>query len=118
MDVFVGTDIESVHRIKNILNRKYDYLNHLFYKNELDYSLKRNNPECTLTGIWCAKEAVLKSMNPVVKLSLHDIEILNTQESHPKVKINKKLDFEYSISVSFAHTKEYATATALFILKS
>lgn len=117
MDVFVGTDIESVSRIKNIINRKDDYLNHLFYKSELDYSFKRNNPECTLTGIWCAKEAVLKAMSPIVTLSLQDIEILNVKDSKPKVKINKKLEFLYSISVSFAHTKEYATATALFILK-
>jgi holo-[acyl-carrier protein] synthase len=117
MDVFVGTDIESVLRFKNILKNKFDYLQHLFYQNELTYCLEQNNPECSLTGLWCAKEAVLKSMNPIVKINLEDIEIISKKDTYPIVKIQKKLNFNYSISISISHTKEYATATAIFLLK-
>ena len=116
MDVFVGTDIESVLRLKNILNNKFDYLQHLFYQNELNYCLEQNNPECSLTGIWCAKEAVLKSMNPKIILNMEDIEIICKKDSYPVVNIQKKLEFNYSISVSISHTKEYATATAIVYL--
>lgn len=117
MDVFVGTDIESVSRIKNILNNKFNYLQYLFHPNELNYCLEQNCPESSLTGIWCAKEAVLKSMTPLIEIKLEDIEIISKKDSFPVVKIQKKINFSYSVSVSISHTKEYATATALFLLK-
>lgn len=117
MGIFIGTDIESVIRLKNILVKKADYLKHLFFQNELNYCLHKNNPECSLTGVWCAKEAVLKAMNPVVKLSLHDIEVISINASNPRIEIKRTLNFNYSISVSISHTKEYATATAILVLK-
>ncbi len=116
MDVFVGTDIEEVHRLKKIIDFKQNYLKHLFFHNELIYALKKNRPECTLTGIWCAKEAVIKAMNPIIKLSLQDIEIINKKDSNPTVKLKKELSFNYAISLSISHTRNYATATAIINL--
>ena len=58
----IGTDIESIPRFINLFNHKKKLLQKMFNASEWEYSLTKSNPAQTLTGIWCAKEAVLKAM--------------------------------------------------------
>lgn len=117
MEIFVGTDIESVNRFKALLSR--NKLKTIFSELEYEYAINKKNPEQSFTGIWCAKEAVVKSFGQIKLINIKNVEIICTQNSQPKAIINK-LDMEnleFKISVSISHTKDLATATAILVIK-
>ena len=117
----IGIDIESVIRIKSLLERKPDILNRFFSSYELDYAQQKANPAQSLTGIWCAKEAIVKafsSFNEVIFIT--DIEIHHNVSSNAPYVFhitNQNLLKQYNIDVSISHTSEYATAIAIIRLK-
>ncbi len=108
----VGTDIESVSRFKRIWDHKPALLKRLFFSSELAYADTKDKPWETLTGIWCAKESVLKSLSNQVEIRISEVEISKKNPQHldviihnPKVKSDQ---FRYFVSIS--HSREYATA--------
>mgnify|MGYP001189151969 FL=1 len=115
MNLFVGTDIESVDRFKKIIDHNIKDLHHFFFKSEYEYAINKVNREQSFAGIWCAKEAVVKSFNKIRKISIRDVEVICQKDSAPEILIrnfsNKGLAF--SISVSISHTTEYATAVCV-----
>ena len=76
-------------------------LTQIFTLNELSYAQSKESPKQTLTGIFCAKEAIQKISNQVNRLN--EIEVLHNQNGRP-------ISHGYAISIS--HSKSYAIAVA------
>ena len=106
----IGIDIEEVDRIKNI-HQKWGnkFLNRLFSKAEIDYCFEKSDPYQSLTGKFCAKEALFKAMDETANFS--DIETLNDKDGKPYVYINGKK--RENIKISISHTKKYAAAAVI-----
>lgn len=115
----VGTDIESVIRLKKIWQGKPNLLKKLFYTSELDYANTKEKPWETLTGIWCAKESVLKSLSNLINIRLSEVEIFKKNPQHFEVIVHnpqvKAGQFNYLLSIS--HSKEYATAICVLEIR-
>lgn len=69
---------------------------------ELSYAQTKINPELTLTGIFCAKEAIQKATN--LNKNLNEIEVLPDEVGRPKSN-------GYTVSIS--HSGNYAVAIAV-----
>ena len=118
MRCLVGTDLEEVDRFRNILERKPRLLSGLFFLQEIEVAQKSSHMAQTLAGYWCAKEAVVKAFGPVFALDIRQVEIIKDPICFPKVIIHHS-DIEtisYTLSISIAHTRNYATATALLTI--
>ena len=112
MKLFVGTDIESVDRFKKLLNKN------IFFESEYNYSINKANSHQSLAGIWCAKEAVVKSFSQIKLITVREVQIICIKNCAPMAIIkNLKLkDLNFNISISISHTKEYATAIAVLTI--
>lgn len=108
----IGTDIEEIRRIERIGRNKPNLLRRLFYPEEWAYALTKANPWQTLTGIWCAKEAVWKACSGMGDVSVRDICILHLPSGKPEVRIEPGKSMP-GIAVSISHTAQHATAVAL-----
>ncbi|WP_051209660.1 holo-ACP synthase [Gelidibacter mesophilus] len=109
----IGIDIESIARFEKLYSNKKRLLEKMFNKYEWEYALTKPNPSQTLTGIWCAKEAVLKAIYPSEEIFIKDITIKHKKSGEPYVFLNFKQRESKVIHISIAHAKEYATAVAL-----
>jgi holo-[acyl-carrier protein] synthase len=111
-----GTDLESVERFKRLYENKPLVINKMFFESELKYANQKVKPWETLTGIWCAKEAVLKAFTPFLQLNVKELEIVNDPHKFfPKVEIHydSEIQFSYRISVSISHSNNMAMAFAV-----
>lgn len=108
----VGIDIESISRFRNLYENKKRLLERMFNKYEWEYAITKPNPSQTLTGIWCAKEAVLKALYPSDQLFIKDITIKHKVTGEPYVELNSAVLESKSIHISISHAKDYATAVA------
>src|SRR5690554_7554497 len=111
----VGIDIESIARFQNLFAKKKGLLKRMFNESEWDYTLTKPNPSQTLTGIWCAKEAVLKAVYPSSQLFIKDITIKHRDTGVPYVIIDGQEVASERIKVSISHAKDYATAVAILL---
>ena len=107
----IGIDIESISRFKNLFVKKNKLLQKMFNPSEWNYALTKANPPQTLTGIWCAKEAVVKAVYPLEQIFIKDITI-NYKTSGQTFATITNLDIK-SIHISISHSRDYATAVAL-----
>lgn len=109
----IGIDIESISRFENLYLNKKRLLEKMFNSYEWDYALTKANPSQTLTGIWCAKEAVLKAVSPYEQLFIKDITIRHKNTGEPYVLIGSEILKSKRINISISHAKEYAAAVAI-----
>lgn len=111
----VGIDIESITRIEHLLRNKPNIIKKFFSAYEWQYAKKKVNMSQTLTGIWCAKEAVVKAYSSIQPILITDVKIKHYTNGEPYVfsVYNKKLISTFEISLSISHTKDYATAVAI-----
>lgn len=118
MRLLVGTDIESVDRFKKLIDFKKKQLKMMFFENEISYALNKANSSQSLAGIWCAKEAVVKSFSEIHTFSVRDVEIICKKGFAPKVIIhNLKLEnINYELSISISHTSKFANAIAILLI--
>jgi len=119
MSFGIGTDLESIDRIRRLYDHKPALLNRIFYKSELDYASKKIKPWETLTGIWCSKEAVLKAFTPILLLSIDQIEISHHQKGYPIAQVHHTsiLQYSFKISLSISHANNLAIAVAMVSFK-
>jgi holo-[acyl-carrier protein] synthase len=111
----VGIDIESITRIEYLLRNKPKIINKFFSTYEWEYAEKKANMSQTLTGIWCAKEAVVKAYSNTKPILITDVKLKHYLSGEPYVYSisNKKIISTLKISISISHTKDYATAVAI-----
>ena len=118
MNFLVGTDIEVVGRFGQLIEEKSILLKQLFFESEYNYAINKVNSDQSFTGIWCAKEAVVKAFSKITMITIRSVEIFCVKNCAPTVKVrNLKLnELDFNISISISHTKAYATATAVLII--
>ena len=104
----IGIDIESVERFK--LDRKNSFLINNFSERELDYAFLRPNPESSLCGFFCAKEALIKTLNEK-RLLMKDIEISHNNLNKPEIRILNKTGNNFLLSIS--HCESYSVAVVI-----
>lgn len=109
-NIQIGLDAEKIKRFEN-LDQKNTFVTTNFTKNEIKYCFSKTNPSIHLAGIFCAKEAVIKTMKG--KINLREIEITHTKNNMPEVKINCTNKIKDNFKVSITHTTDIAIATAL-----
>ena len=111
----IGIDIESVERVENLLINKPKNLKKFFSLYEWQYAKKKTNQSQTLTGIWCAKEAVVKALSAIYPILITDVNIKHQSDGIPYVFSlnNMEIISSYRIDISISHTKDYATAVAI-----
>ncbi|MDR1244750.1 MAG: holo-ACP synthase [Endomicrobium sp.] len=107
----IGIDIEEVKRFDKYVKDK-TYLERIFSKEEILYSLAKKNAAQYLTARFAAKEAVWKALSSKnKKLIITDISVRNDKDGKPQVYVkNKKYN---KINISLSHTKKYVAAVAI-----
>ena len=111
----IGIDIENIARFKKLYIHKNSLLQKMFNESEWNYAIAKANPSQTLTGIWCAKEAVLKALFPTYQVFIKDITIAHKSSGEPFAKIKSNVVNTDLINISISHEKDYATAVAIFL---
>ena len=81
-------------------------------------SISKANPAQTFTGIWCAKETVIKLLRTIIKLIRRNIEIISSINSSPNVLVHSLNIKDFNISISISHTKYFANATAITLINN
>ena len=109
----IGVDIEDIKRFRNsdVANNK-QFLDKIFTKKELDYCFSKAKPEQHLAARYAGKEAVVKALCSLGKISIDykDIEITNNKNKIPMVKINNKNLGNLKIKISLSHCEDKAIA--------
>ncbi len=121
----IGIDIIEINRIKKAVVKHINFLDKYFTTKELAYfNSKKNNYE-SISGYFCAKEAVAKALGTGFhNFRLKDIEVLKDEYNKPFVVLhnNAKIiadqhEIEH-IHLSISHSIEYAVANAVATIKS
>ncbi len=111
----IGTDCEDISRFNKIVNNK-NLLKKIFTKNEIDYCMGKANPPQHFAVRFAGKEAVIKAINTSSKkISIDQIEILNSDTGSPIVSLRDTEPGLYDIKLSLSHSKGIAIAFAIVI---
>ena len=117
IDIFLGTDIIEVNRIKNSISSiGQRFVNRIFTSDEQNYCLSKRRPEIHFAGRFAAKESVMKALMSSGynrSISFKTIEIKPSKNGSPKVNLG--LLFEGKIKLSISHTENYAIASAIYL---
>ena len=109
----IGVDIEKVNRFR--LSKDNKFLVNNFTPYELDYAFSRAKPEIHLCGFFCAKEALIKTMESQAIL-LKNLEVRHDGRGMPHIQIlYKGLKNKDKFLLSIAHCEDYAVANVLKI---
>ncbi|MEA3329276.1 MAG: 4'-phosphopantetheinyl transferase superfamily protein [Nanoarchaeota archaeon] len=102
----IGIDIEKTKRFN--LPKDDVFLKENFTENEIIYAFNNSNPSLSLCGFFCAKEALIKTLNSQI-IKLNEIEIIHIKGGKPKIiLLDKQLQFDLELSIS--HSEDYALA--------
>jgi holo-[acyl-carrier protein] synthase len=116
-EIFIGTDIVSVARIKAILHssKKGQFCKRVFTKSEVQYCNNKPNPAIHYAGRFAAKEALIKAISSSgnESMPLNSIEIKSNINGEPIVNFDMTITKFLNCKVSISHTEEYATAFAI-----
>ena len=105
----IGIDIENIDGLPDdiMFFSQSKLRNKIFTPKEVIYSTNRENPKISLLGIFCAKEAILKTLNGRELEYLNKIEILHKEDGKPFTSYAADSgEFELSIT----HSLNYVVA--------
>ena len=116
MAIKVGTDIVSINRIKDAIDKFGDKFLDRFLNKEEKESLKKIE---SIAGYWAAKEAIAKALGCGIgkELEFKDILIKKDKKNAPYFIVNNKKFNIIDASISISHEKEFAIAVSIVILK-
>ena len=110
----IGTDIVSVPRITAALSRHGDaFLEKVFSAPEIAALPKDAMQSQRVAARFSAKEAVVKAFGTHAPLYLHDVEIKKHESGAPYACVRGHED--KTVMLSYSHTEEDATATAIVL---
>ena len=119
----IGIDIIEIDRIKKSIDKYGDtFLNKVFTKMEIEYSLPKANKYQHLAARFAAKEAIAKALSYSGEhgFNWQDIEIYNELNGMPKVRLFNKLSAmlgdDKQIHITMSHSQNYVTCFALLEL--
>ncbi|MBU2494745.1 MAG: holo-ACP synthase [Bacteroidetes bacterium] len=120
----IGIDIIEIERIKDSVERFGDaFLNKIFTKTELDYSLSKKNKYQHLAARFAAKEAIAKALYSVGDEGFEwkNVEIYNELNGLPKAKLFGKLKELVAegneLKITMSHSNHYVTCFAILYKK-
>ena len=118
-NLFIGTDIVEIERIKNSID-KYGlkFIEKIYTPREIKYCQNKENCYPHFAGRFAAKESVKKailSSKIMNQIDFKSIEILNDSHGVRVVSMNEALKIK-NPQLSISHEKKYAVAFALFTL--
>ena len=118
-NLFIGTDIVEIERIKNSID-KYGlkFIEIIFTCREINYCENMENCYPHFAGRFAAKESVKKaifSSKIINQINFKSIEIVNDAHGVPVVKMNETLKIK-NLQLSISHEKKYAVAYALLTI--
>ena len=106
----IGIDIVEIERLKQAIDKWGDlFMNRVFTKTEIEYSMQKRFPYQHLAARFAAKEAVMKAFGKG-EITFKEIEIFNDKFGRPFCKIHKK---NGKIHLSISHAHKYAIASAV-----
>jgi len=105
--VQTGIDIVSIDKFRNLTKADYEHWRHVFSESEWAYAWKDDLAPLHLSGIFAAKEALMKATDRAGLDHFRDFTIEHTPSGRPVVAEVP----EYSISIS--HDAGVAVAVAL-----
>jgi len=116
----LGIDIIEIVRIKQSIETYGDkFLNKIFTKNEIEYSITKPNQYQHFAARFAAKEAIYKALSSDTNqvYSWQDVEIYNDKNGLPKVKfygaLKNYLNENKQIKISMSHSEHYVTCVAI-----
>ena len=116
-DIFIGTDIVDVSRIKLFLEKPGKrFQDRIFSSAEQNYCNKKASPEIHFSGKFAAKESIIKAIKSSgykKVIPFNKIEIINSEFGAPNVLLD--IDLLGDCKVSISHTNTHAVAMAIFI---
>lgn len=112
----IGVDIEKVSRLESAAKSE-PFLYGAFTEIELKYYQAKGRSAETLTGMFCAKEALAKALGSgFVGFRPRDVEILHDASGAPFYRLYGKAEELLNgrkVELSIAHTEEFAVAFAV-----
>ncbi len=118
-DVYIGTDIVDVARIRELMNSHPDrFISKTYTLIEQSYCQGKANPEIHFAGRFAAKEAIKKALmtsgiNDAIRWT--DIEIIADKNGAPITNLNGAMFETLHCKVSISHTNETAIAFAIVV---
>jgi len=116
----LGIDIIEIDRIKQSIETYGEkFLNKIFTKNEIEYSITKPNQYQHFAARFAAKEAIYKALSSDTSqvYSWQDVEIYNEKNGLPKVKfygaLKNYLNENKQIKISMSHSEHYVTCVAI-----
>jgi phosphopantetheine--protein transferase-like protein len=107
----IGIDIISTARFADISKSDYDHWSKFFTEGEWRYCFSKASPSQSLSGIYAAKEAVMKAVGKDLMARVDRIEVNHLKDGKPIIKIDKKS--QPNIHISISHTTDTAAAVAI-----
>lgn len=108
-----GIDIVEIDRIRRVAGQNSRFLERVFSREELNYSLKGKKRWERLAVRFAAKEAVWKALGGG-KFSLRDISVARAENGKPGVDLKKlSVSRRWKASLSLSHSDHYAVAYCL-----
>lgn len=102
-----GVDIIKIDRVRSTMDRK-SFLEKIFTPYEREYIRSKGNAAQTAAGLFCAKEAVLKSLGKGIgSIDWHDIEITHEKSGAPRVHVE---GWDCAFHISISHDEDTAIA--------
>lgn len=106
----IGVDLTDIQRFIDLIDNKR-VLQKIFTEQEILYCKNAKNPAQHFAARFAGKEAVIKAFYPYgVKLVPNQIEILNSTEGIPQVRLQGVTLDQYRIKISLSHSDETAVA--------
>ncbi len=121
MEIYgIGNDIVEISRIKEAVEKNSRFKEKVYSVREIEY-LESKPGYASHAGRFAAKEAVSKALGTGVRgFGLKDIEIVNDELGKPYVNLLGELaekNRNLHIYITISHSRDYATATALAVIK-
>ncbi len=118
MQHHIGTDIIEIERIRRAIERWGERFLHRIYT-ESELSMYGCRPH-SLAACFASKEAVMKVLGTgAMGIGWREIETIHQPSGKPLIRLNGRAKKEAArlrikeIDISLAHSREYATATAI-----
>lgn len=115
MIIGVGVDIVDVPRMERICKTNRRFVERVFTRHELDYSLPKKGCYQHLAARFAAKEALFKATQ--VRFRWQDVQIENDENGKPFYTFAEALKSRFegcNLTLTISHTKEYAVALAVY----
>ena len=122
----IGTDIVNVNRIRNAIKKNNKtFKKRIFTKFEIQACEKRKNNISCFAKRFAAKEALFKAVRISNKLRFNDVEVRNTINGAPQIKIKgpsltniKKIfkNKKFKIHLSLSDDEPWAVASVIIFI--